>query len=316
MQRTIANETSEQSPRLWTRQRTAWIFWGYLLLIAGAEYILTYVSLSIGHIAHVLLLLGLLLYGWIGPDTTGRRLALTLVLVPLIRILSLSLPLAAFPQHMQYLIVGGPLLFSTWLTIRHLRLSRAQIGMRLDNVLLQLMLAGGSLGLGLIEYRILQPEPLASEFTWHALWLPAVSLIIFTGFTEELIFRGVIQAVALPLFRFWGLIYGSLLFAVLHISYRSVPEVLFTFGVGLLFACVVYQSGSLVGVTLMHGLSNATFFLVWPQLAQAESGELMPLVVMVAQGGSLLAFIAFVIIMVRPRKVQHRSRVNAIKRSA
>src|SRR5207237_719798 len=75
-----------------------WLLWGYLLLIAIAELLTTFVNPQLGLILHALLLLGLMLRGAFGPTDAERRLALALTLAPLIRLLSLTLPLSAFPQ--------------------------------------------------------------------------------------------------------------------------------------------------------------------------------------------------------------------------
>jgi len=49
------------------------------------------------------------------------------------------------------------------------------------------------LAVALAEYFILAPEAMIAELTWQAIWLPAVILLLCTGFVEELIFRGVLQ---------------------------------------------------------------------------------------------------------------------------
>jgi membrane protease YdiL (CAAX protease family) len=66
--------------------------------------------------------------------------------------------------------------------------------------------------------------------------------------------------------HWWGILYVAALFAVLHFGYRSVLDVLFVFGVGGLFGWIVARTGSLVGVTLAHGLTNIMLFLVMPFL--------------------------------------------------
>ena len=55
-------------------------------------------------------------------------------------------------------------------------------------------------------------------------------------------------------------------FAVMHIGYASILDVLFVFAVGLLFAWFVDRTNSIFGVTIAHGLTNIGLFLVWPLL--------------------------------------------------
>ena len=59
--------------------------------------------------------------------TGSNRLALTLTLVPLTRLVSLAMPLANVPQLVWYPIVTVPLLIAAWIIIRQLRVSRMRL---------------------------------------------------------------------------------------------------------------------------------------------------------------------------------------------
>ncbi len=72
------------------------------------------------------------------------------------------------------------------------------------------------------------------------------------------------QAVTRALGNVWGIIYVSILFAVLHVGYQSLSDVLFVFGVALFFGLVKAHTGSIVGVTLAHGMTNILLFLTLP----------------------------------------------------
>lgn len=251
-----------------------WLLWGFLILITAAELITSLVQPQAGLMLHAILLVGLLVYGASGEITGVRRLALALTLAPLIRVLSLSLPLIRFPQAAWYPIVAIPLLLSTWVIIRLLGVSRSDLGLQLGALPLQLMLMVGGFGLGAAEYYILRPAPLLTTYSWEGVILPALSLIIFTGFTEEIIFRGLLQSVARLALGRWALFYVALLFAVLHIGYLSLLDVLFVFAVGMLFGEIVRRGGSIVGVTLAHGITNVTLFLVMPYITQHPTSDL------------------------------------------
>ena len=90
--------------------------------------------------------------------------------------------------------------------------------------------------------------------------------MVTTGFVEEFIFRGVLQRSAWERFGWRGLIYVSSLFAILHIGFLSWVDVVFVFGIALFFAWVVKRTGSLLGVTLSHGITNITLYLIAPFL--------------------------------------------------
>ena len=96
----------------------------------------------------------------------------------------------------------------------------------------------------------------------------SVILMVSTGFAEELIFRGVIQRASIQALGRFGLLYVAILFAVLHIGYGSIPDLILVFTVALLFGWVAEATWSLLGVTLAHGLTNIVLFLVMPFLAR------------------------------------------------
>ena len=83
---------------------------------------------------------------------------------------------------------------------------------------------------------------------------------------EELIFRGVIQTLSERVMGMGSVLYVSLIFAVLHIGHYSMIDVAFVFMVALLFTAMVKKSGSLLGVTLAHGIANSMLYCVMPFL--------------------------------------------------
>lgn len=195
------------------------------------------------------------------------RFYLALTLAPLIRILSLSLPLAVFPLVYWYAVVSFPLLAGAAAVAVLNGYRRRELGLTWGSgrPLLQPLIGLAGFPLGLAEYFILRPQPLAPAPDPAAIWLPALILLVCTGFTEEFIFRGIMQKAAADLLG-WktALVLVSFIFAVLHITHLSVVDVVFVFGVAAFFSAVVYRTGSLFGVTIAHGLTNITMYLIWP----------------------------------------------------
>jgi len=96
-------------------------------------------------------------------------------------------------------------------------------------------------------------------------FLPALILLVCTGFTEEFIFRGIMQKAASDLLgQKTALVLISFFFAILHITHLSAVDVVFVFGVAVFFSAVVWRTGSLIGVTLAHGLTNIALYLILP----------------------------------------------------
>lgn len=241
--------------------------WAYLAALTIAEVLTALVEPRAGLMLHSVLMIGLLVHAALTWERPIHRLLLTLTLAPLIRILSLSLPLAGFPILYWYLIVSVPLFVATFIMARVLGLNAADVGLTWHKGLAQAGIALTGLLFGAVEYAILRPAALTPALTWRAAWLPALILLVSTGFEEELIFRGVMQRVAIDVLgRRWGILYVAALFAILHVGYKSLLDVLFVFVVALFFGWAAERTRSIVGVTLAHGITNIVLFVVMPFL--------------------------------------------------
>ena len=277
------------------------LLWAYLGFIVVAELFTAIDRPQFGVGIHAIILCVLVIQGGLARFYEVRTLALALTLVPLMRVVSMSVPLSNFPQLAWYPIVGLPLLMTAGMIIRRLALAPRDLGLRLRGLPLQILLMGIGLPLGVLGYAIAQP-PVLPLTSWQSISLSIVIFIIFTGFGEELIFRGLIQSLALPVFGRWTLVYTSLLFSGLHIGYRSVTFIIFVLGVSLLFAHIVYWSGSIIGVTVAHGLTNVTLYLIMPQLIQLPVGPYHSYVVWVIAIEAVLASIAVTILILRAER--------------
>lgn len=239
----------------------------YLGAIVSAEVLTTLIDARAGLVLNSLLLAALLVHAALVWEQPAHRLLVPLAFAPLIRLLSLSLPLAAFPLVSWYAITSVPLFVAVVLAARPLGFSWSGLGLNPRRLPIQVPIVLSGLVFGFVEYVILQPDPLAEALTWQQLWLPALILLVSTGLLEELIFRGLMQSTAVEVLGRFGLLYVALIFAVLHIGYQSPLDVAFVFAVGLFFGWVVFKTGSIVGVSLAHGLTNIMLFLVMPFVA-------------------------------------------------
>jgi membrane protease YdiL (CAAX protease family) len=238
----------------------------YLIWFTAAEVLTVLFAVSAGVLLHLLGLFALLLHTAVawqqGPN---HRFLLSLAFIPLIRIVSLALPLAGFSRVYWYLITSIPLFAAAYVVMRLLNFSWRDAGINGNHLLWQIPVALTGIVFGTIEYFILRPEPLVATPVLADLWFPALVLLICTGYLEELIFRRILQRTAIARFGpLFGIAYVAAFFAVLHIGYLSVLDLVFVFAVGLAFGWVAYRTRSLVGVTLAHGLTNIWLFLVIP----------------------------------------------------
>jgi len=240
----------------------------YLVLITLAEIVTAYTSPQLGVILHSIILVLLLIhYSFIPIRSFANRLKpllLSLTLAPLIRIISLSMPLWNFEFIYWFIVIGIPLFITSFVVIRVLHLKLKDVNLRWENPFFTLSIALSGVIFGYIEYFILKPEPLISSLNLNEMIIPGLIIIICTGLLEELIFRGIIQNTAEKAFQNLALIFVPVLFAILHIGNRSIPHTFFVFGVGLFFSWAVKKTGSLIGVTLSHGIINITLYLIFP----------------------------------------------------
>lgn len=252
--------------RIATQRALAVVAVAALAAIAVAELLTTWSDPRLGLAMHGLILVGLFV---VSMQTRWREawvFVLSLAFAPLIRILSMSLPLTRFPILYWYLITSVPLFAAVWAAGRSLGYSWRGLGMTLHGWPRQIVVGLSGLVFGAAEYLILRPEPLAPELSWAATWQPALILLVCTGLLEEMIFRGLLQRAAGDTLGQWAILYVAMLFAVLHVGYQSLLDVVFVLIVGLFFGWVVERTRSLLGVTIAHGLTNILLFLVMPFL--------------------------------------------------
>lgn len=239
----------------------------YLGAIAAAELVLALVN-PIGGIAlDIVLLLLLVLHSSLAGQQPSHKLYLALSLAPLIRILSLSMPLTDIPRIYWYVIVAVPLMVGAFLVTRRLGFSLREVGFARSEISLELLM-GGSAGLvlGFAGYYVLKmPEPWVSSLDVNQILLPVIILLI-AGFAEEATFRGVMQRCAMEALGRWGWVYVAFLFAILQVGYLSSFHFLFALAIGLFFGWVVLKTGSILGVSLAHGMINIILYLIAPFL--------------------------------------------------
>ena len=98
-----------------------------------------------------------------------------------------------------------------------------------------------------------------TDFSWFIIIYDLFFYMLIIGPVEEFIFRVYLQDVFVGFFntRKWlGVIIATLLFGLLHIINGNIIQVLFTFGIGLVFGFSKYKikNCGYVGVSLAHGL--------------------------------------------------------------
>lgn len=241
------------------------VLWLYFIAIGCAELLTIFLEPWAGLVCHGVILIAFIVQSGFIAHEHVRDFVLGLTLIPLIRIISLIIPLIQLPQILWYPLIYIPLLASSIMVMRTINIRPRHIGLTMQFLPTQITF-GLFLGfmIGLLEYAILQSSPMVVQFTIGDILLPAIILLLTTGLVEELIFRGILQYLAVPAMGKVGILYISLIFAMLHIGFYSITDVVLVFGVSLVFATMVQSTRSLIGVIVAHGTANIVLFLVAP----------------------------------------------------
>jgi uncharacterized protein len=262
----------------------------YIATIAGAEAIGAFIGNIPSILCHAILLPILLGHYALSDNAPYRRILPALALAPLLRILSISLPIKQVPWIYWTVISGIPLIVSIIMVVRLLNLPWFHFGLEIRFWRPKMLVILSGLPLSLFGFLILKPRPLTDNFSWYNLVIGSAVMVIFVGFVEEIIFRGLLQQVANELFGSKGLLYSSLLFMIMYTGSRSLEYMLFMGLVGLFFGWCIIRSASILDVTLAHGLMNIGLVLVWPFLDRrimAQISVMMQLVLWVCVAISL-----------------------------
>ena len=247
--------------------------WLFLVAIVAAisitEWIFAYQNVAYGIGLALFVAMGIyLMISVMHLSQPTTDCAESLALIPLYILFTSSLPW--FFVNQQYLL---PAVYSTILAlclwhIYQKKLNFSELGFK-KNKWLKYILLGIIIGIpvGIAEYFILYPAPVFPTFEVKYLLRDMVYMFVFVGIGEELLFRGLIQKdLTNALGWKWGVFLASLMFAVMHLTWRSIPELFLVFFAGLILGYIYHKTKSLVGPIIMHGTGNVILVAVMPYL--------------------------------------------------
>src|SRR5919202_1081669 len=102
-----------------------------LAAVALVEVITAFGDPRYGVAEHVALLAVFLALGALSANRSRQAFFLAITIAPLIRIVSMGMPLTAFPRPLWYLVASIPLFISAFLIIRQLGLSRRSLNLQM-----------------------------------------------------------------------------------------------------------------------------------------------------------------------------------------
>lgn len=246
------------------------------MLIGIAEIILVFFSVVIGITLHAMILNGLLLQ-YVARDVsdvpgvgTSPRHGSLICLLPLlaqlslVRILSLVTPSRGIPELYWYALIGVPSMIGVVLAVRACGYRASDIGLTRQIDLAQVAIAMSGIPLGLAGYFVIRPEARARFDTWGEYLLGALFLLIFAGFLEELLFRGLLQQVADQIIGRFSILWSNALFALMYLGSESWTFVLFMTICGMIWGWWVHRTRVLWGVAIAHSITAIAMLIVFP----------------------------------------------------
>lgn len=237
----------------------------FVFFIIGAEIIFTYGHISIGVIIYLFTLIALLIIAHFKYQESAPALYLALTLIPLIRIISVSIPLSGIPEVFWFAVVSVPLFIAGAIVVEIVGLTPKEMGFSFDRLHNQLLIALLGLPLGFIEFFIYRPGIINTIGGPKITLMWILIFLICVGFLEEFLFRGILFNIALEVFGSpKALYFTSLLYATLTISGESFGNVIYAFLISILFCRLFFWQKSLLGLSFAHGLINITVYVICP----------------------------------------------------
>lgn len=124
-------------------------------------------------------------------------------------------------------------------------------------------------------------------------------LLIFNPIIEEFVFRKMFADKLIKYGERFYILVSSFCFAIVHGVSLGIPQIVYTFILGMIWAYLMVKTGDLKLVIIMHALSN----LFGSVIIQVLSGKSMVLAGMYSMLLLLLGIIGFILFMINKKKI-------------
>lgn len=237
-----------------------------VLCIVFAEFLIFWGKIDAAILIDICILVFLSLSYILIKNLEIHRIYVALIFLPVLRLVSLSMPIFAQTPLEYFIFVYLPLIIPLGAIVMHQKGSFDEIGITKNNISAYVILSiplGFLLGFG--EYLVIHPGPLIPEFSFINLLKLTIIMIFFVGLVEELIFRSILQTRLQEVLSLQeALIITSILFGVMHSGYGTFLEILYTSVVGFIIGLSFYITRSLPFAVSIHGFANIFLFGILP----------------------------------------------------
>jgi len=242
---------------------------GYLFALLIAELALIGGGLLAAAICQALLLMTLLAHRILVPGAGYRALPSAFALLSVVRLLSMTVPVAGLPVLAWQVMVGIPAFLAIVLALRAERVDPELVGVVVppDPAVLVLSTAAG-VPIGLLGWLALRPPPMVTVLSPLSVVLTILVTLVFIVALQELLFRGVLQGLALDAIGSSTVAIGisTAAYTIMLVGSLSIPYVIlsgiFAMGLGL----TVERTGSIWAAVGAQASATLGMVLVWPLL--------------------------------------------------
>ena len=231
------------------------------ILLVLSEALIHFSGVKNGIIAYITVMIFLIILFTLTKNLSEEytRVFQIITLIPLYRIITLSIPIELITYEGYLISTTIAILAGSLVLIHHLKIPLADIGLILKDPKLQILCIAAGGVIGYLEWKIINPQQLE-------LLIPGVLILTLCAFTDELIFRGLIQQSIEKAqgSSFIAIFLTSILYTTFFISFHFSLELLLIFLVSVFYGYVVSKSKSIIGVSISHALVNICCLVVIP----------------------------------------------------
>lgn len=242
----------------------------YLFLIVLIELQTVWLEPVAGAFYFGILLIVMLHHYLLAEEDPKRGQVLLLASIPLLRLLSMAMPVGLVPPLYRYSMVGIPVLAAVFLMVKQSGVPLKELGLRMpeikkgENFWENILIAVSGIPLGIFGYYFADPIPLISSGTTREIIFATLMVFIFIGALEEIVFRGLLLQTLNKVFGKTGIIFTSLVYLAFFTSSQSIGMIGLMGFVSLLFSWHVLESKSILAVTISHSLMFVSMLIFCP----------------------------------------------------
>lgn len=236
----------------------------YIELIILTQILGAYWGAFWGLVSSSILFLIILNHFVLTKDKDKYRSLLVLALLPLIRLMSYSVPLRIFPPFLWHLILGIPVAVSIIMISRTPYFNLRDFYFDYFPLGYILLFSIFGIPLGIAGKYILAAQDQGTGSNVFLLVIAAAILFVFVALLEEVLFRGLLTDAFTHVFDRRVDFLVNILYASMFIGSKSIYFVLFMGLVGLIFSFFVNRTWSLWPSIFANWLFKVSFLLVGP----------------------------------------------------